>query len=261
MIAPDKVTLNNESGIGTITLNHAPANAYDIDLLQQLENAVLEANENGEIKVVMIESALSKFFCAGADIKTFGANDKATNQILVQQARSVAEQISQSSKIYIAAIEGHTLGGGLELAMACDLRFAAEGDYLLGLPEVKLGLIPGNGGTQRLLRLIGTSQALDLMATGRSINPKEALRLGLVDRLIPAAQHREETLAFARSLAEGPSLAIAAIKRSVNEGANLSLSEGLALEKSLVDPLYDTEDAAEGYASFAEKRPPQFKGK
>ncbi|MGD1893521.1 MAG: enoyl-CoA hydratase/isomerase family protein [Cyclobacteriaceae bacterium] len=256
-----KVLLSHQQGVGVISLNHPPANAYDIDLMTQLEQQVIAANENNDIRAVLLNSALPKFFCAGADIRVFGENDIATNQVLVAKARQVAERINSSNKIYIAVLTGHTLGGGLELAMACDLRLAAEGDYLLGLPEVKLGLIPGNGGTQRFLRLIGAAKALELMVTGESIHPSEAFRLGLVNRLYSADMIAEESMKYAQALASGPSLAIAAIKRSVCLGEGMTLSVGLKLEESLVNPLYNSEDAAEGYAAYVEKRLPRFKGK
>lgn len=255
-----KVLLSQEQGVGIITLDHPPANAYDIGLMSQLEQQVIAANEDKDVKAVLLNSALPKFFCAGADIRAFGENDTATNQVLVSKARQVTERINSSKKIYIAVLNGHTLGGGLELAMACDLRLASEGNYLLGLPEVKLGLIPGNGGTQRLLRLIGATKALELMVTGESIHPSEAFRLGLVNRLYSADTIAEEAMKYAQALASGPSLAIAAIKRSVCLGGGMTLSVGLKLEESLVNPLYDSEDAAEGYAAFVEKRPPHFKG-
>ena len=247
--------------VGVITLDRPPANAYEIGFMQQLNQAIDKANEEEDINVVILKSASKKFFCAGADIKIFGANDTVKNKEMVSWARKATVKMGESSKIFIAAINGHTLGGGLELAMACDLRFAAEGNYQLGLPEVKLGLMPGNGGTQRLLRLIGANKALELMITGESIGPDKAYQIGLVNKLLPADQWEEQTDAYADALAAGPALAIAAIKQSVYEGGALSLNEGLALEDKLVAPLYDSEDAGEGYAAFTEKRPPRFRGR
>lgn len=176
-------------------------------------------------------------------------------------ARSVAGKLEESDKIFITLLSGHTLGGGLEIAMACDLRFAAKGEYCIGLPEAKLGLLPANGGTQRLARLVGSSKALELMLTGESINPEEGLRIGLINRLFPAESFYDDARAFARDLSEGAPLVLRALKRSVREGMEMSLSEGLSLEKRLASPLYSSYDAAEGLASFREKRKANFQGR
>ena len=168
--------------------------------------------------------------------------------------------MAASQKVFVAAINGHALGGGLEVALACDLRFAAEGNYTIGLPEVTLGLLPGAGGTQRLSRLIGTSRALELMITGERVSPQDALRLGIVNRLFPTAELLSETEAFARRLAEGATVAIGAIKQAVHRGANPEISAGLALERKLIEMLFNTDDAQEGFAAFAEKRPPVYRG-
>ncbi len=153
------------------------------------------------------------------------------------------------------------MGGGLEMALACDLRFAAEGRYFLGLPEVGLGLLPGNGGTQRLPRLVGPNKALEMMITGERVGPDEALQLGLVNKLFPAEKLIEETESYARKLAAGATLAIGSIKRCVYDGIEMDLHDALAYERKLIEPLYDSEDAAEGFAAFGEKRSPNFKGR
>lgn len=248
-------------GIGTITLDRPKVNAYEIGLMEDLRGAVELANDDPDVAVVVLRSALSTVFSVGADIKAWGSNDVAANQRLVDTARSTAKAMAASNKVYIAAINGHALGGGLELALACDLRFAAEGDYQLGLPEVKLGLMPGNGGTQRLLRLVGPGRALAMIVTGASVDPDQALAMGLLDRLFPPERLDDETEAFARSLADGPGQAIAAIKRSIREGAGLTLEDGLALEARASDVLYDTPDADEGFRAYIEKRPPRYRGK
>src|SRR5690606_3004462 len=162
------------------------ANSYDIEFMSQLEAAILAAEEDEQVRAVILRSASEKFFSAGADIKAFMANDTPANMAMIGLAHATLEKMAASPKIYIAAINGHALGGGLEMALACDLRFAAEGNYYLGLPEVTLGLLPGNGGTQRLPRLIGANKALEMMITGERVGPEEALRLGLVNRLFPA---------------------------------------------------------------------------
>ncbi len=260
-MADKVVTFAADGPIGTITLDRPPANSYDIEFMGQLEAAILAAEENEQVRAVILRSASEKFFSAGADIKAFMANDTAANMAMIGLAHATLEKMAASPKIYIAAINGHALGGGLEMALACDLRFAAEGNYYLGLPEVTLGLLPGNGGTQRLPRLIGANKALEMMITGERVGPEEALRLGLVNRLFPAADLLAETEAYARKLAAGATLAIGAIKRCVYDGMNMELAEALAYERQLIAPLFDSQDAAEGFAAFSEKRQPQYQGK
>jgi enoyl-CoA hydratase/carnithine racemase len=164
-------------------------------------------------------------------------------------------------KVFIAVINGHAMGGGLEIALACDLRFAGDGEFRMGLPEVTLGLLPGNGGTQRLPRLIGTAKALSMMITGETIGPQEALALGIVDKVFPMGSLWEDSLAYAQQLAGGPTVAIGYIKRTVHEGIAMSLEDGLALERDLMRKLYETEDSKEGISAFAEKRKAEFKGR
>ena len=252
------VTHSIREGVCTITLERPPVNAYESVLIDQLRSAIEEADRTPGVGAVILRSSLPTFFSVGADIKVWGNTDVATNQHLVDAARATSGAIAGSDKIFIAAINGHALGGGLELAMACDLRFAAEGDYQLGLPEVKLGLMPGNGGTQRLLRLVGPSRALQMAATGESVDPSSALTMGLVDRLLPSDRLYVEVDAFARALAGGPREAIGAIKAAVRDGADSSLADALALEARLSSVLYETADAIEGSRAYLEKRPPRF---
>ena len=180
---------------------------------------------------------------------------------MVDAARAALSKMEESDKIFIALLEGHTLGGGLEIAMACDIRLAEQGSYKLGLPESRLGLLPGNGGSQRLPRIIGAGRALMLLASGESIGPDEASRIGLIDRLLPTGEARKATESFAVGIAAAAPLAVAAAKRAVREGLDLPLADALVLEARLVDDLYDTEDAQEGIAAASEKRPPEYKGR
>ncbi len=177
-----------------------------------------------------------------------------------QIGHDVLVKIERLPKIVIAAIQGHAMGGGLELALACDLRFMAAGKAQLALPEVKIGAVPNMGGTQRLPRLIGKSRALDLLITGRSVGDEEALRLGLVDRVYPAGELLQRAVEYARELARGASLTISLIKQAVNEGANQSLEAGLALEREAGNVVFRSQDFAEGVRAFTDKRAPKFAG-
>lgn len=255
------VSFLKSGAIGYITLDRPPANSYEIGFMRDLDAAINAANADNEVKAVILHSASEKFFSAGADIKAFMANDSAANMEMIRFAHAALEKMAASPKIFIAAINGHAMGGGLEMALACDIRYAGEGRYRLGLPEVTLGLLPGNGGTQRLPRLIGDNRALEMMITGETVTPEEAHRLGIVNKLFPAETLMEETVAYAEKVASGATLAIGAIKQSVYQGTSMELSQALALERELMAPLFDSQDAAEGFAAFAEKRPPVYRGK
>jgi enoyl-CoA hydratase/carnithine racemase len=255
------VSVIREGALGFITLNRPPANSYNLAFVQDLTAAVEEIRGDDNLRVVIVKSALEKFFSAGADVKAFSENSYEANMQLINAEHRALEQIEQTPKIFIAMIGGHCLGGGLEIALACDLRFAGNGEFKVGLPEVTLGLIPGNGGTQRLPRLIGRAKALDLMITGRTVNPSEAQRLGIFDRLVEPADLERETIAFAQALANGPTFAIGSIKQAVNTGLQAPLHEGLAYERAITARLFQSEDAQEGITAFVEKRKPVYRGK
>lgn len=255
------VILTKEAPLGFITLNRPPANSYNLEFMKQLDVAIEGAAADAEIKAVLVVSASEKFFCGGADIKNFLAMTPADNTEMVTFAHAALAKIARLPKIFIAVINGHAMGGGLEIALACDLRFAGDGKFLVGLPESTLGLLPGNGGTQRLARLIGAGRALEMMLSGRTVNPPEALQLGMVDKVFPAESLLDEAKAYALKLANGPTLALAYIKRCVYEGIEKPLAEGLALERELVSDLFKSQDTHEGLTAFVEKRKPEFKGK
>lgn len=260
-MADKAVTYSSEGPVGILTIDKPPANSYDLAYMQDLDAAIDAAANDYGVKVALLRSASEKFFCAGADVKAFQANTTADNLKMIEFGHATLAKIAMLPKVFIAVINGHALGGGLEIALACDLRFAGDGDYRVGVPEVTLGILPGNGGTQRLPRLIGRNKALSLMITGDALRPEEAHELGILDRLFPADKLWDESLAYAQKLAEGPTVAIGHIKRAVHEGMNMPLTEGLALERELVAELFDTEDGEEGIAAFAEKRKPEFKGR
>src|SRR4051794_41602901 len=177
------VTFSAEAAVGYVTLDKPPANSYDKAFMDELGAAVDAAAADDAVKAVILRSASPRFFSAGADIKAFLANDTAANMAMIERGHEVLASIARVPKVFIAQIEGHALGGGLEIALACDLRFGARGSYKLGVPEVTLGRLPGNGGTQRLPRISGVPQALDLMITGEPISPGRAHALGILNRL------------------------------------------------------------------------------
>jgi enoyl-CoA hydratase/carnithine racemase len=255
------VSFSADEGVGVVTLDRPPANSYDLAFIEELAAAVEAAAIDDAVKAVVVRSASERFFSAGADVKAFNENTVETNMELIRVSHETLSSIAAIPKLFIAEINAHALGGGLEIALACDLRFAAEGDYRLGTPEVTLGVLPGNGGTQRLPRLIGWSRALDLMATGRAVSPAEALELGIVNRVFPPDELRERTLEYARTLAAGATKAIGNIKLAVHEGLALGLETGLSREQELIEELFRSEDGREGIAAFAEKRTPVFSGR
>jgi enoyl-CoA hydratase/carnithine racemase len=252
------VSYSRDASIGFITLDKPPANSYDRDFVEELGAAITAAADDSAARVVVVRSTSRKFFSAGADVKAFVANEADANVEMTTRAHEILGRVAAIPKVFIALIQGHALGGGLEIALACDLRFAARGSYKLGTPEVTLGLLPGNGGTQRLPRLIGTSKALDLMITGRRITPGEAHAFGLLDRLFAAGEAEERTLEYAQGLAGGAVEAVGAIKLAVQSGIDLPLEDGLARERELLAGLFRSADAQEGLSAFVEKREPVF---
>ena len=246
-------------GVALIHLNRPPANSYDRAFLDDLNAAVDEVRWDADLRgAVMVSDLAPRFFSAGADIANFRASTQQQRVMTVLHAHEILLKIEHTPKVFVAAIGGHALGGGLEIALACDLRFAASGEYRLGVPEVTLGLLPGNGGTQRLTRLIGRTKALDMMLTGQPVSPPEAHALGLVDRLFEPDQLVEDSVAYLARLAHGASTAVGSIKVAAKIGADLPLEGALALEREAVWRLFMSEDAAEGLAAFAEKRAPKF---
>jgi enoyl-CoA hydratase/carnithine racemase len=253
-------TFSADGAVGYLTLDKPPANSYDRAFMEELSSAVDAAAADSAVKAVIVRSASKKFFCAGADIKAFMANDTAANMAMIELGHEVLAHSATIPKVFIAQLEGHALGGGLEIALACDLRFGARGTYKLGVPEVTLGILPGNGGTQRLPRIIGVPKALDLMVTGRAISPGEAHNLGILNRLFPATETADKTLEYAEKLAHGATAAIGEIKLTTYAGSEMPIADALARERAGIERLFGTADAKEGLSAFAEKRKAEFTG-
>jgi len=253
------VTAEVKDRVGWITLDRPPDNTYDPAFLEELDRCVGEVAE-AEVAVAVIRSASERFFSAGADVKAYLERPVVESLAMARRAHQVLGRFADEAPLFIAAIAGHALGGGYEIALACDIRIAAEGRYRIGLPEVSLGLLPATGGTQRLPRLIGRGRALELMTTGRTVTPAEAERLGMVDRLVPAGEFDQAVAALAAGLAGGAPLAVAAITRVVNDGLERSLEDALERELEELASLLASEDAREGMTAAVEKRAPRFSG-
>lgn len=255
------VTVSREQGgVALIHFNRPPANSYDKAFLDDLNAAIDEVRFDEAVHAAILTSDLPRFFSAGADIAMFRTTPPRTRAMVILHAHEILLKMGRTPKVFIAALGGHTLGGGLEIALAADFRFAAEGDYRIGVPEVTLGVLPGNGGTQRLPRLIGLRKAMELLVTGKALDPRSAFELGIVDRLVPAERLLAEALEFARTLAQGPTLAVGEIKTAAKQGVEMSLEGGLALEREAIWRLFQSKDADEGMAAFFEKRKPAWKG-
>ncbi len=253
------VTFQSAGGVGTITLDNPPANSYDLAVMTEFSDAVDDAIAS-DTRAVVVRSASPKFFSAGADVKKFLDGDLDANMEMIRVSQAAFKRMAAAEQIFIAHINGHALGGGLEITLACDVRLANAGGYKLGTPEVTLGLLPGNGGTQRLTRLLGPSRAMDLLLTGRTFSPEEAHAWGLVSALYDPDEADARVREYAGRFAVGPALATAAIKRCVHDGGQRSLDDGLKLEAQLVEQLFRSKDAFEGLQAFVDKRTPEFVG-
>jgi len=253
----------HESGVAVIELTNPPANAYSYDMMRDLDEAILEARFDSDCHVILLTGAGSKFFCAGADISMLNDVTPAFKYQFCLHANETLLRLEHTSKLVIAAIQGHCVGGGLEIALAADIRVAARGSGKTGLPEVALGVLPGTGGTQRLGRVLGRSKAIQLMCEGGLVGFDEAHDLGLVNEVWEAEGFVERAHAYAASFCppHKASLAVGRIKRAVQTGVDLPLGEGLALERELQQQLFQSADAREGIAAYVEKRKAEFQGK
>lgn len=256
------MNLQKEGQVGILVLDRPPVNSYDYKFLRSLAGAIDDARNDEEIHACIVTSASEKFFSPGADVSVFATGSGRSRFMTAVMAHEAFRKMENTPLVFIAAIWGHCLGGGLELALACDLRFAAEGSYQIGLPEVNLGLFPGSGGTQRLPRLVGLAKGMDLIVNATTMNPSQAKEIGLVDRLFPdAAACRAGAIEYAAKLASGPSVAIGHAKLAITQGFGGPLDTGLAIEREAISRVFVSEDADEGIKAFGEKRKADFKGK
>jgi cyclohexa-1,5-dienecarbonyl-CoA hydratase len=251
------VRLEVEDGVGTIRLDRPPMNAINEDVTRDLFDAAKEAGRREDVGAVVLYGG-EKVFAAGADVKAMAAMGPAEVRPMIAGLQEVLNTVEDIPKVTIAAVTGYALGGGCELAMCADLRFAAP-DAKLGQPEILLGIIPGAGGTQRLPRLVGPARAKDLIYSGRQVEAPEALQLGLVDRV--EDDPYTAAVETARGYARGPRAALRAAKTAITWGSRTDLRTGLTVEREAFSDLFTTEDQKEGMAAFVDKRKASFKGR
>lgn len=261
-----KVSWQSGQGVALLTLINPPANGYSHEMMLDLEACILRARFDQDVHVIVIAGQGEKFFCAGADIGMLRSVTPDFKYNFCLHANETLLRLEHTPKLTIAALGGHCVGGGLEVALACDIRVARTGSGRCGLPEVKLGVLPGTGGTQRLSRALGRSKALELMATGELISYDEAQNLGLVNRLMEGDTDHlflEQVIEWSQVFCPPghAALAVGHLKRAVQSGTDLPLEAGLALERELQAKLFLSEDSQEGIAAFLEKRAPQFRGR
>ncbi|MFD5187018.1 enoyl-CoA hydratase/isomerase family protein [Streptomyces sp. NPDC058357] len=249
--------LEVRDGVGTIRLDRPPMNALDVATQDRLRELAEEATRRDDVRAVVLYGG-EKVFAAGADIKEMRAMDHPAMVVRSKALQDSFTAVARIPKPVVAAVTGYALGGGCELALCADFRIAAD-NAKLGQPEILLGLIPGAGGTQRLARLIGPSKAKDLIFTGRHVRAEEALTIGLVDRVAPAAEVYEQAHAWAAALAKGPALALRAAKESIDAGLETDIDTGLTIERNWFAGLFATEDRERGMRSFVEDGPGKAK--
>jgi enoyl-CoA hydratase len=260
-----RVTWRSGGGVALLTLTNPPANGYSYEMMRDLDDAILRARFDTSVSVIVIAGEGEKFFCAGADISMLNNVTPEFKYAFCLHANETLLRLEHTAKLTIAALGGHCVGGGLEVAMACDLRIARKGSGRCGLPEVKLGVLPGTGGTQRLARALGRSKSIELMISGDLMTFDEAETLGLINRQLEAANEvtfLDAVLGYAAQYCppNSASMAVGHIKRAVQTGIDLPLESGLALERELQAKLFSSADAKEGIAAYVEKRKPAFTG-
>jgi enoyl-CoA hydratase/carnithine racemase len=263
-----KITTAVADGVCTLELNDPPANTYSYEMMRELDEAVLAARMDPSVHVIVLRGAGEKFFCAGANIAMLRDADPDFKYYFCLHANETLIRLEQTPKLVIAALNGHTVGGGLEVALAADIRVARRDAGKIGLPEVALGVLPGTGGTQRLARLVGKARAIELMATGRLLSMDEAKAAGLIhdvwgDEELNGRGFADAVHEYARQFTppNKASRAVGRMKRAVQSGAEAGFLEGLSIERELQQLLFIGDDAKEGLAANLEKRKPEFRGR
>lgn len=252
-----------KGAVAWITLNNPPANCYSYEMMSELDSCILKARLDNNVHAIALTGQGEKFFCAGADIAMLAKTDPEFKYYFCLHANEALTRLEHTPKLVIAAINGHCVGGGLEIAMAADLRVARKGGGKMGLPEVSLGVLPGTGGTQRLSRLIGQSKAIELMATGGLFEFEEGEKLGIINRIFESANFINTVQDFASGFTppNKASMAVGLMKRAVQSGIESGLAEGLSIERELQQRLFTSEDAKRGLAAYLEKKNPEFSGR
>ncbi len=250
-------------GVAVIELTNPPANTYSYEMMQQLDRAILEARFNESVHVLVIRGEGEKFFCAGAEISMLNKVSPSFKYYFCLHANETLTRLEQTPKLVIAALNGHTVGGGLEIALACDIRIARRGAGKVGLPEVNLGVMAGTGGTQRMARALPKNKAIELMTEGRLFSFEDALELDLINYIYEPENYWEQVMTYAKTFCppNRASKTVGRIKRSVQSGSEMAFSESLALERELQQLCFQSEDAKEGIAASVEKRKGAFAGK
>jgi len=258
-----KISYTVLDGVGVIELNDPPANTYTYEMMRELDDAVLRARMDESVHVIVMRGAGEKFFSAGANIRMLNEAEPEWKYYFCLHANETLNRLEHTPKLVVAALNGHTVGGGLEIALAADLRIAKKDAGRIGLPEVSLGVLPGTGGTQRLTRLVGKSRAIELMATGRLMSFEEAKDYGIVTEVWDETDFMEAILDYARQFAppHKASRAVGRMKRACQSGGEAGFLEGLSIERELQQLLFTSADAKEGLAAYVEKRNPTFRGK
>ena len=257
------VQYRTERGVGIITMDDPPANTYTYEMNRQLDEAILKARMDNDVYVMVLTGAGDKFFSAGANIKMLASVDPTFKYYFCLHANETLLRLEHTPKLVIAALNGHTVGGGLEIAMAADLRIARQDAGKIGLPEVNLGVLPGTGGTQRLSRMVGKSKAIELIVTGNTFSFEEAKEMGIINDIFERENFMENVLEYARQFCppNKASKAVGNIKRSIQTGWEIPMESALALERELQALLFNSQDAKEGLAAYVENRPAEFKAK
>jgi enoyl-CoA hydratase len=263
MGAKELIKYRVDGGVAIFEMDDAPVNGYTHEMMLQLDAAILKARMDENVHVIVIRGAGDKFFSAGASIPMLTKADPHFKYYFCLHANETLCRLEQTPKLVIAALNGHTVGGGLEIALACDIRIAKKEGGKIGLPEVNLGVLPGTGGTQRFSRVIGRAKALELMATGRTFSFEEALEIGLIHYIYARETFWDDVMAYAKQFCppHKASRAVGLIKRAVVTGSEVGFGEALGIERELQQLLFTSEDAKEGLAAYVEKRAANFKGK